>query len=125
VTFNANGTYSAMPTGDNVTIHEHFPSGCMPFGFTCAELGQSAMDAGTATNCSIDSAGGCNCDGTVPATATNQAGTYSTSGGTLTLMNDGGTSSAPYCVQGNVLYEMSGPSDGGLIEMGGIVFAKQ
>src|SRR5262245_32072604 len=93
VTYNADGTYSTMATGGNATYHEHFPSGCMPFGQTCDQLGQALVDAGTMTSssCSTDAAGGCNCDGTVPETTTNQTGTYSTSGGTLTLMRDGGT----------------------------------
>jgi hypothetical protein len=30
-----------------------------------------------------------------------------------------------YCVQGNVLYEIAGSTDGGLASTGGIVFSKQ
>jgi hypothetical protein len=127
VTYNSDGTYSSMPTGGTATFHEHFPNGCMPFGQTCDQFGQTLVDGGAmiSGSCSTDGAGVCNCDAMGPETATNQTGTYVTSGGTLTLMHDGMTSTAPYCVQGGMLYEMAGPGDGGVITMGGIVFAKQ
>jgi hypothetical protein len=135
ITYNADGTYVSTPVANPATVHEYFPAGCMPFGLSCDQLGQSSFDAGGMTSgaCSMDATGACICDGTIPTTATGDSGTYSTSGGTLTLMKDGGTSSSSYCVQGNLLYEMAGASDGGaiglgdggLIEMGGVVFTKQ
>ena len=125
-TFNADGTYTSMPIAGPVMYHEHFPSGCMPYGKTCAEIGQSLADAGTASgSCSTDSAGDCNCDATAQETANSQTGTYSMSGGMLTLVHDGTTSTATYCVRGNTLSEMAGPGDGGLITAGTVVLTKQ
>ena len=129
VTFNADGTYGQALTGTG-RIHEHYLSGCAPFGLTCEQLGQSvlpAIDAGTviSASCSIDAAGGCTCDSVTPASIDNTPGTYSTSGSTLTTMHDGITSTGPYCVQGGVLYQLPAPGDGGLISMGALVLTRQ
>jgi hypothetical protein len=127
ITFNTDGSYSSMPTGGNATFHEHFPNGCMPYGQTCAALGQTLVnaDAGTSGSCSTDTAGVCNCDATAPETVTNEVGTYAISNGTLTLTHDGMTRTAHYCVQGGMMYETADSADGGVIAMGGIVYAKQ
>jgi hypothetical protein len=129
VTYNADGTYGSALTGAS-TIHEHYESGCAPFGLTCAQLGQSvlpAIDAGTviSASCSMDAAGGCSCDSVTPLTTTNTVGTYSTSGGTLTSTHDGMTSTSSYCVQGGILQEAVAPADGGLTSVGAIVLTKQ
>lgn len=126
LTYNADLTYSSAITG-TTTVHEYFPSGCKPFGFTCVQLGQIAMDAGIPDNCSTDATGACNCDAVTPLTPANAPpGTYSISGSTLTTTTQGGTmSTGPYCVQGGVLYEIPGSQDGGLAAMGGIVLTKQ
>jgi hypothetical protein len=123
-TYNADGTFSSTGTV-SALVHEHFPSGCMPFGSTCAELGQMAMDAGTGS-CSTDSAGGCNCDAVTPATSTDATGTYKASGGTLTTMHDGTTTLASYCVEGSLLYQsFEQQPDGGTTAIGIAVLTKQ
>jgi hypothetical protein len=129
VIYSADGTYSSA-LGGTGTFHEHYPIGCAPFGLTCDQLGQSAMqaiDAGTiiSYSCSTDSAGGCNCDSVAQLTTTNTLGTYSTSRAALTHTHDGITSTSSYCVQGGVLHEIIGPGDGGLTSMGDIVLTKQ
>jgi len=97
----------------------------MPFGFTCAQLEQAAMDAGTG-NCSTDAQGGCSCDLVTPVTSSDTTGTYTASGGTLTTMQDGGTSLASYCVQGNLLYQsFEQQPDGGTTAIGIVVSTKQ
>jgi hypothetical protein len=123
-TYNTDGTYSSAGTV-SALVHEHFPSGCMPFGFTCAQLGQTAMDAGTG-GCATDSQGGCNCDGVTPVTSGAATGTYKASGGTLTTMHDGTTSLASYCVQGNLLYQsFEEQPDGGTAAIGIVVSTKK
>jgi hypothetical protein len=126
LTYNADGTYDPALTG-TVTVHEHYPSGCAPFGLTCAQLGQAAVDAAAviSDSCSTDAAGACNCDSVSQATSSNAPGTYSTSGGTLTTTQGGTTSTNTYCVQGGVLHEIAGPQDGGLAGMGEVVLSKQ
>ena len=123
-TYNADGTYSSAGTLSTL-VHEHFPVGCMPFGFTCAELEQMAMAAGTGS-CSTDAAGACNCDEVAPVTSTSATGTYTASGGTLTTKHDGTTSLASYCVEGNLLYQsFEEQPDGGTTAIGIFVLTKQ
>jgi hypothetical protein len=124
VTYNADKTYSSSITGSAV-VHEHYPAGCMPFGYTCTQLDQTAMDAGTGS-CSTDATGTCNCDGVATATPSTVTGTYTASGGTLTTMHDGTTSLASYCVQGAYLYQSAEPAaDAGTTAVGIVVLAKQ
>jgi hypothetical protein len=129
VTYNADRTYTSALSA-TVIADEHYPSGCAPFGLTCAQLEQSgreAIDAGkiTSYSCSTDAAGACNCESVIPETSSNTPGTYSTSGGMLGTTAGGMTSTDSYCVQGGVLHEIPGPGDGGLTAMGDIAFTKQ
>lgn len=127
LTYNADLTFDFSAVTANETVHEHFPAGCSPFGLTCQQLGQTAIDAGTA-RCSTDTQGGCDCDDVVMLTSNNPAGTYSVSGSKLTTTSaqTGMPSTNSYCVQGNVLYLiLDQTSDGGLQATGGIVLSKQ
>ena len=124
VTYNADGTYSSALAA-TTTAHEHYPSGCAPFGLTCEQLAQVAIDAGVSAACSIDAAGACNCDSVPPATVDNAPGTYRTSGGMLTTTHGSTTTTGSYCVQGGVLHELPAPGDGGLIATGEVVLTKQ
>ena len=57
---------------------------------------------------------------------TNCAPTVTNIGGTGGAAGAGGTTSTDsYCVEGGVLHEIPGPSDGGLTAMGDIVLTKQ
>jgi hypothetical protein len=127
LTYNADQTYS-QALAATAMVHEHYPSGCMPFGLTCAQLGQAVADAAapvSAAACSTDASGACNCDSLTTATVNNMPGTYSTSGDTLTTVQGSTTSTTAYCVMGGVLYELPAASDGGLTSMGDIVLTKQ
>ena len=125
-TYNADHSYTAMVTGGGTTSY-HYPSSCIPAGATCVQLGQALMGIGmySSVTCTIDSAGVCNCVAVTPSTSSNETGTYSTSGTTLTTTPSGAVSSGPYCVHGNVLYQMSGAADGGVSVMGSIVLTRQ
>jgi hypothetical protein len=127
VTFNADHTY-ATTEGGTYLQHYHAPPGCLPAGEDCAQYQQSLVSQGTFTSvaCVTDSTGACNCDLTAPAIVINQSGTYSSSGVSLTTTGDGGTSTTPYCVQGNMLYQNAPTkSDGGVTAMGGLVYTRQ
>jgi hypothetical protein len=125
VTYNADLTYSSSGTVSAV-VHETYPNGCMPFGYTCAQLESIGMDAGT-SSCAADGQGTCTCDGVVAPASSVETGTYKASGGTLTSMYNGTTRLASYCVQGNLLYEsFEEQPDGGTTTAVGIyVWTKQ
>jgi hypothetical protein len=127
VTYNADLTFDYSAVTASEVVHEHFPSGCDPFGLTCQQLGQTATDAGTG-RCSTDTTGGCNCDSTLMLTSTSPTGTYTVSGSKLTATSSmtGMPSTTSYCVQGSLLYLiLDQTTDGGLDAMGGIVLARQ
>jgi hypothetical protein len=128
LTFNADGTIVQALTG-TILAHEHYPSGCQPGGKTCEQFGQgaaAAADAGVTGSCSTDAAGACDCDFVEPGKVDDPGVSYSTSGGTLTTVAQSGrTSTAAYCVKGNVLEEMALPGDAGVTSTGGFVFVKQ
>lgn len=127
VTYGADQSFTPALTL-TATAHEYYPSGCAPFGMTCAELGQAGADAASVVSqsCSLDATGACNCDSVQDATTSNIPGTYSVSGDVLTTMQGSATATAvQYCVQGGVLHQIVPPGDGGLQAAGDIVFAKQ
>jgi hypothetical protein len=68
----------------------------MPLGYTCAQLQQVELDAGTSNTCSTDATGACNCDGPATLTTTGHTTTYTVSGGTLTTVHNGMTSLGSY-----------------------------
>jgi hypothetical protein len=124
LTYKADLTFASTIAVSEV-VNEHFPSGCMPFGVTCQQLGQSAMDAGTGS-CSTDATGGCTCNATTTLATTTPSGTYSVSGSRLTSTSaTGKASTGSYCVQGSVLYVIPDQGDGGLSATGEIALAKQ
>jgi hypothetical protein len=125
-TFNADHTYTATTTGGGTT-HYHYPGACVPTGSTCAQFGQMLMSIGSysSVDCTSAAGGFCNCDAVTDSASSNEVGTYTTAGATLAITQGGTTSSAPYCVQGNLLYLMQSPRDGGAQSTGSIVFARQ
>lgn len=116
--------YSAVTATE--IVHEHFPSGCSPFGLTCQQLAQTATDGGP-PRCSIDALGGCNCDSVMMLTSSYPTGTYAVSGSMLTTTS---TTSMPstssFCVQGSVLYLIPGQAADAAVSLTGeLVLAKQ
>jgi len=92
-----------------------YPAACLgALGVTCANLNQavSAGATGTTGSCASTSDGGCRCNLTPAPDASNETGTYSTSGGTLITTPAGSPPSDPggYCVQGNRLDMTPTPS---------------
>ncbi len=106
ITFNAGGTYASatVAKGNESFI---YPLSCLP-GFTCDELVtqmSASADPGSTVSCQDNGAGACVCSASFSQTK-NELGSYSTTGGKLTITPDD-SSSAPetmdYCVQGNAM----------------------
>jgi hypothetical protein len=125
-TYSADGTYTSATSGGGLTTY-HYPAACLTGGETCDQLGQVLMAVGmySSVSCATDTAGVCNCAAVTASTSSNETGTYATSGSTLTLTHAGATSMAPYCVQGNALFEFEAPGDGGVTLTGSIELARQ
>jgi hypothetical protein len=125
-TYNADHTFTAAVSGGGTTVY-HYPPSCIPGAATCTQLGQTLMAIGmySSVTCTIDSGGVCNCVAITTVTPTTEMGTYSTSGSTLSVTQNGTTSDSPYCVNGDVLYEMNALNDSGAPTTGSIVLARQ
>jgi hypothetical protein len=104
-TYNADLTYTLTSTG-SFSTHVHYPSPCYQ-GLTCDQIGQGIMQSQMLPTvaCAVSSAGACDCTGTAPRLS-NETGTYTTSGGTMTLTHAGTTSTNSYCVNGNRMFQM-------------------
>ena len=127
VAFNGDMTYQQSLTLSGV-VGVTVPASCLTqsgLTLTCAQLQQSleANAAGRGYE-SVACSGSKGCDCTmnlIPQTAAS-AGTYSTSGGTLTQTEDGGApEEGSYCVKGSTL--TLSPSDAGI--SGSVVLTKQ
>jgi len=125
-TYNADGTYTSATSGGGLTTY-HYQTACVPGGDTCDQLGQVLMAIGmySSASCATDAAGVCNCAEVTASTSSTETGTYATSGSSLTLTHAGATSTAPYCVQGNTLFEFNVPGDGGVTVTGSIELTRQ
>jgi hypothetical protein len=111
ITFTISGTYSTAITM-NGSSKFSYPASCMTsLAGTCAELGSalssaSAADAGVLGSCTSGSNGDCTCSEVIKNAPSNETGTYSTSGSSITMTQTGSISTqdpAEYCVQGNSL----------------------
>ena len=118
VIYNSNNTYTSMVTGGGTT-HFHYPGACLPAGYTCTQFSQLLMSVGSysSVNCATDAASVCNCDAVTASLPTDESGTYTSSGVTVTTVHSGSTSIGQYCIQGNVMYQMETPRDGGATEV--------
>jgi hypothetical protein len=90
-----------------------YPAACLSaIGVTCADLNQSVNSGGATGSCASSSDGGCRCNFTIPPDASDDTGTYSTSGGTLITTPSGSPPDSPggYCVQGSRLDMTPSPS---------------
>ena len=134
--FTADASYSlAFVLSGSETIF--FPASCLTSNgvtVTCDQLNQVFMamplDPTTITSIHCASAGGgaCNCTANLASSSTNESGTYTTSGGTLTTTSTAGdVSTDGYCVQGNHL-DLTPPAnmaDPTLTMSGDITLTKQ
>lgn len=106
ITFRADQTYQSTGT-IAIDFTMGIPTTCFAPGNTCAGLSADLRDPTiTAVSCTtVGSA--CECQITTKQDTT-EAGTYSTSGTTLTTTHSAETPSAdPYCVEGNQLHELA------------------
>src|SRR3954465_8298004 len=127
VSYKSDQTYSSALAA-TTTVHEHYPSGFVPFGLPCPQLGQAAADAAapvSAASCSTSASGACDCDSVAAATVTNTPRTYSPVRNTWGVVQGSKTSVTAYCVQGGVLHELPAASDGGLTSTGDLVLVRQ
>jgi hypothetical protein len=92
-TFNADGTYTAMGTL-NGTARSRIPGSCLTGVTSCDQL--SFEDQ----TCTGDIASACTCTTTYNNEQSNESGSYTTAGTTITLA---GEDPSPYCVSGNTL----------------------
>ena len=115
-TFNADLTYAQVGSAGG-TLTYHFPASCIG-AQTCAQVRDRILSAGSpegmgflfqSATCTSER-GGCACDAILSNIPTNETGTYSTSGGTLTTVHDGTIDATPYCVNGDTMHQM--PADG-------------
>lgn len=133
VTFSAGSFNSTLTTG---AVGETFtePTSCLgqnTAATTCAELSAALLqnDAGATGGCSI-SGSNCVCSGMMMVAAQTSAGTYTTSGTSITLTtanSSNGPETDGYCVEGNTLYVDSSAASSmmGTTLLGGLVLTKQ
>ena len=107
LTFNGDSTYSAVLTSSGGGT-DVFPKSCLN-GATCAQIQQAIMSDPTAQDFSsitcTDDGTNCNCTFVLTPKMSNEVGTYSISGSTVTTTpTSGGTPGASvYCVNGTEL----------------------
>ena len=100
LSFTSAGTYTANVTA-TVSIMDTTPSSCIAPA-TCADLAAAYVAEGASATCTGTSV--CNCT-IVIASSGSEAGTYTTSGTTLTITDSTGeVDSMGYCVQGDTLH---------------------
>jgi hypothetical protein len=112
-----------------------FSGACLTFNgvtVTCDQLNQAFATmppdpAFSAIHCTA-AGGGCNCVVALSGMMTNESGTYTTSGGTITLTPSGGPpeAGAGYCVKGNQL-DLTPPASmmAGLTSSGDLTLTRQ
>jgi hypothetical protein len=110
--FNADLTYT-MTTTVAISARETIPASCLMMNgitLTCAQLDQAiqqviAMNPTVYQSARCAGSSSCTCTFTLAPMTQTEAGTYTTSGTTMTTTASGGTSSSDeYCVQGNELH---------------------
>jgi hypothetical protein len=129
LTFNPDGTASvALSLSETET--ELIPESCLGGdGATvdCSEFNSSeTVSSGTVTETCSPSGTGCSCTLSIDVPTTNGAGTYATSGTTLTIAGTGATDTYSYCVSGDTL-TMTADVDAGMGSsvLGSIVAQRQ
>ena len=105
--FASDHTYSMSIVASGTVDFTYTQSCLTSSSLTCAKLGVATKaDAGISFSCTSNTAGDCTCAEDLNNAASNEKGTYSTSGNSLTLAKTGATKApdpTEYCVQGNTL----------------------
>jgi len=99
--FSDSGTWVSSMTFDG-TETLTYPASCLSGGATCASRGSNSADAGMVGSCAENTSGACVCTYTLDNMTMVGQGTYTTSGGRLSVVGSD-PSSMDYCVQGNTL----------------------
>lgn len=95
------GTYTSSQEGA-MTFHEIFPAACVGKA-ACPDFGASLPPPPPGRTCVDGAEGGCECDGSLPAT-TSESGTWEVDGEMLLLEPDGGeVAEWEFCVEGDTL----------------------
>ncbi len=128
-TYNSDKTYQASLTV-SALFEMNLPAACLTqqnVTLTCAQLQQSLQGDAAANgfeSVSCTGSSGCVCSLKLTPQTASSSGTYSTSGGTITQTETGGTpDDSSYCVQGSTLTLSAGSADPSI--SGSIVFTKQ
>jgi hypothetical protein len=101
LTFSDSGTWvSSMTFKGTETLT--YPASCLSGGATCADRAANNPDAGMVGSCVENTSGICACAYTLDDMSIGGQGTYTTSGGTLSVVGSD-PSSMDYCVQSNSL----------------------
>jgi hypothetical protein len=101
LTFTDSGTWiSSMIFKGTETLT--YPASCLGGGATCADRAANLPDAGMVGSCVENTSGLCVCTYDLDNTPISGQGTYTTSGGRLSVVGSD-PSSMDYCVQGNTL----------------------
>jgi len=99
--FSDSGTWvSSMTFNGTETLT--YPASCLSGGATCASRAANSPDAGMVGACIENTSGQCVCTYTLDNMTMGGQGTYTTSGGKLSVVGSD-PSSMDYCVQGNAL----------------------
>ena len=129
VSYNSDKTYNASLAVTGL-VEMNVPASCLTqqsVTLTCAQLQQSlpsGAGAGAFQSVSCSGSSGCTCLLELAPQNTTSSGTYSTSGGTVTQTEAGGTpDDSEYCVKGNTLALSAGDSDPSV--SGWVVLTKQ
>ena len=105
--FASDSTYSTS-TVQSGTMNLTYAQSCLTdSNLTCAKISATTKgDAGISLSCASNAAGDCACAEDLNNVASNEKGTYSTSGNSLAMVKTGATKApdpTEYCVQGNTL----------------------
>jgi hypothetical protein len=107
VEFVADGTYSVNNTV-NASMKADIPKSCLPPGATCEAMADGKPVTDTGSSCVLTE--------TQPEETNAESGTYTASGSTLTLTDEGGTpEAAEYCVTGNTAQVKITDEDGQIV----------
>jgi hypothetical protein len=105
VSFDADLSYATSSGVETLTVTEMLPPSCLN-GITCSALQSSLSQVSQFQSVTCSGSSSCTCDIVTSMDIVPQAGTYSTSGTTITTTQADASAaqSSSYCVEGNLLH---------------------